>query len=136
MCDADIDGAHMDVDADLPLAVCGPPEMVTCISLAPLPADHGQVSRYVYSDEERDEVMSELQETIPTQRSECKVQGTGRMDPTTVGDHHEPTDQNCVESHSQGRRGLRRHSRPHGGGCPRSKIVHERNAKEVTNLDI
>ena len=71
--------------------------------------------------------MSELQGGNPNAKIGVqRYKGLGEMNPrATVGDHHEPTDEDHVESHSKGCRGLRQAIRdPHGGGCPGSKVVH------------
>jgi len=143
MCDADIDGAHIRTLMLTFLWRFMRPaieEGHVYIAQPPLyQLSKGRVGRYVYSDEERDEVMTELQGDNPNAKINVqRYKGLGEMNPeqlwnTTMNPETRTmlkvTVQNAEETD-------RMFEILMGEDVPDRRKFIETHAKEVTNLDI
>jgi len=143
MCDADIDGAHIRTLMLTFLWRFMRPaieEGHVYIAQPPLyQLSKGRVGRYVYSDEERDEVMKELQGDNPNAKINVqRYKGLGEMNPeqlwnTTMNPETRTmlrvTVQNAEETD-------RMFEILMGEDVPDRRKFIETHAKEVTNLDI
>jgi len=143
MCDADIDGAHIRTLMLTFLWRFMRPAIVdghVYIAQPPLyQLSKGRVSRYVFSDEERDKVMLELQGGNPnTKIGVQRYKGLGEMNPEQLWDTTmnpmtrtmlKVTVQDAEESD-------RLFEILMGEDVPDRRAFIEKHAKEVTNLDI
>ena len=143
MCDADIDGAHIRTLMLTFLWRFMRPAIVdghVYIAQPPLyQLTKGRVSRYVFSDEERDNVMLELQGDNPnTKIGVQRYKGLGEMNPEQLWDTTmnpmtrtmlKVTVQDAEESD-------RLFEILMGEDVPDRRAFIEKHAKEVTNLDI
>ena len=143
MCDADIDGAHIRTLMLTFLWRFMRPAIVdghVYIAQPPLyQLTKGRVSRYVFSDEERDKVMLELQGDNPnTKIGVQRYKGLGEMNPDQLWDTTmnpmtrtmlKVTVQDAEESD-------RLFEILMGEDVPDRRAFIEKHAKEVTNLDI
>ena len=143
MCDADIDGAHIRTLMLTFLWRFMRPAIVdghVYIAHPPLyQLTKGRVSRYVFSDEERDNVMLELQGDNPnTKIGVQRYKGLGEMNPEQLWDTTmnpmtrtmlKVTVQDAEESD-------RLFEILMGEDVPDRRAFIEKHAKEVTNLDI
>ncbi|DAC12661.1 MAG TPA: DNA topoisomerase (ATP-hydrolyzing) subunit B [Candidatus Poseidoniales archaeon] len=143
MCDADIDGAHIRTLMLTFLWRFMRPAIVdghVYIAQPPLyQLSKGRVSRYVFSDEERDKVMLELQGDNPnTKIGVQRYKGLGEMNPEQLWDTTmnpmtrtmlKVTVQDAEESD-------RLFEILMGEDVPDRRAFIEKHAKEVTNLDI
>ena len=143
MCDADIDGAHIRTLMLTFLWRFMRPAIVdghVYIAQPPLyQLTKGRVSRYVFSDEERDKVMLELQGDNPnTKIGVQRYKGLGEMNPEQLWDTTmnpmtrtmlKVTVQDAEESD-------RLFEILMGEDVPDRRAFIEKHAKEVTNLDI
>ena len=143
MCDADIDGAHIRTLMLTFLWRFMRPAIVgghVYIAQPPLyQLTKGRVSRYVFSDEERDKVMLELQGGNPnTKIGIQRYKGLGEMNPEQLWDTTmnpmtrtmlKVTVQDAEESD-------RLFEILMGEDVPDRRAFIEKHAKEVTNLDI
>ena len=143
MCDADIDGAHIRTLMLTFLWRFMRPAIVDGhVNIAQPPLyqlTKGRVSRYVFSDEERDNVMLELQGDNPnTKIGVQRYKGLGEMNPEQLWDTTmnpmtrtmlKVTVQDAEESD-------RLFEILMGEDVPDRRAFIEKHAKEVTNLDI
>ncbi|DAC71328.1 MAG TPA: DNA topoisomerase (ATP-hydrolyzing) subunit B [Candidatus Poseidoniales archaeon] len=143
MCDADIDGAHIRTLMLTFLWRFMRPAILdghVYIAQPPLyQLSKGRVSRYVFSDEERDKVMLELQGDNPnTKIGVQRYKGLGEMNPEQLWDTTmnpmtrtmlKVTVQDAEESD-------RLFEILMGEDVPDRRAFIEKHAKEVTNLDI
>ncbi len=143
MCDADIDGAHIRTLMLTFLWRFMRPaieEGHVYIAQPPLyQLSKGRVSRYVFSDEERDEVMLELQGDNPNAKiSVQRYKGLGEMNPeqlwnTTMNPMTRTMLKVTVQDAEESDRLFEILM---GEDVPDRRAFIEKHAKEVTNLDI
>jgi DNA gyrase subunit B len=143
MCDADIDGAHIRTLMLTFLWRFMRPaieEGYVYIAQPPLyQLSKGRIGRYVYSDEERDEVMSELQGDNPNAKiSVQRYKGLGEMNPeqlweTTMNPETRTMLKVTVQDAEDSDRLFEILM---GEDVPDRRAFIEKHAKEVTNLDI
>ena len=143
MCDADIDGAHIRTLMLTFLWRFMRPaieEGYVYIAQPPLyQLSKGRIGRYVYSDEERDEVMSELQGDNPNAKiSVQRYKGLGEMNPeqlweTTMNPETRTMLKVTVQDAEDSDRWFEILM---GEDVHDSRAFIEKHAKEVTNLDI
>lgn len=143
MCDADIDGAHIRTLMLTFLWRFMRPAIEdghVYIAQPPLyQLTKGRVSRYVYSDEERDEVMSELQGGNPNAKIGVqRYKGLGEMNPeqlweTTMNPQTRTMLKVTVKDAEDSDRLFEILM---GEDVPDRRSFIETHAKEVTNLDI
>ena len=143
MCDADIDGAHIRTLMLTFLWRFMRPaieEGFVYIAQPPLyQLSKGRIGRYVYSDEERDEVMAELQGDNPNAKINVqRYKGLGEMNPEQLWDTTmNPETRTMLKVTVQDAEETDRlFEILMGEDGPDRRAFIEKHAKEVTNLDI
>ncbi len=143
MCDADIDGAHIRTLMLTFLWRFMRPaieEGFVYIAQPPLyQLSKGRIGRYVYSDEERDEVMAELQGDNPNAKINVqRYKGLGEMNPEQLWDTTmNPETRTMLKVTVQDAENTNRlFEILMGEDVPDRRAFIEKHAKEVTNLDI
>ncbi len=143
MCDADIDGAHIRTLMLTFLWRFMRPaieEGFVYIAQPPLyQLSKGRIGRYVYSDEERDEVMAELQGDNPNAKINVqRYKGLGEMNPEQLWDTTmNPETRTMLKVTVQDAEDTNRlFEILMGEDVPDRRAFIEKHAKEVTNLDI
>ena len=143
MCDADIDGAHIRTLMLTFLWRFMRPaieEGFVYIAQPPLyQLSKGRIGRYVYSDEERDEVMAELQGDNPNAKINVqRYKGLGEMNPEQLRDTTmNPETRTMLKVTVQDAEDTDRlFEILMGEDVPDRRAFIEKHAKEVTNLDI